>query len=69
MQAIAIAASGVAAATARFDASAQRTARDPLANLAEETIERIQAETALKANVSVMKTADEMTGALLDILA
>ena len=69
MQAIAIAASGIASAIARFDASAQTTARDPLANLAEETVERIQAETALKANVSVMKTAEEMTGALLDILA
>jgi len=69
MQAIAIAASGIASATARFDASAQRTARDPLANLAEETVERIQAETALKANVSVIKTADDMTGALLNILA
>lgn len=69
MQAIAIAASGIASAIARFDASAQATARDPLANLAEETVERIQAETALKANVSVMKTAEEMTGALLDIMA
>jgi len=69
MQAIAIAASGIAFATTRFDASAQRTARDPLANLGEEIVERIQAETALKANVAVMKTADDMTGALLDILA
>ena len=69
MQAIVIAASGIASATARFDASAQRTSRDPLANLAEETVERIQAEVALKANVSVMKTADDMAGSLLDILA
>ena len=30
---------------------------------------RFGAEIALKANVSVLKTADEMTGALLDILA
>ena len=40
MQAIAIAAAGIAAASARFEA-----------------------------NVSVLKTADEMTGTLLDILA
>jgi flagellar basal body rod protein FlgC len=69
MQAFAIAASGVADATARFAASAERTARDPLADLAGESVERIQAEVALKANVAVLKTADEMYGNLLNILA
>lgn len=69
MQAHAIAAAGIASATARFDASARRTAANPLADLAGEIVERVTAEIALKANVSVLKTADEMTGALLDILA
>jgi hypothetical protein len=69
MQAFAIAAAGVADATARFSASAARTARDPLRNLAGETVERIGAEVALKANAAVLRTADEMTGTLLDILA
>jgi flagellar basal body rod protein FlgC len=69
MQAIAIAAAGIASATARFEASARRTAADPLADLAGETVERLGAEIALKANVSVLKTADDMAGALLDILA
>jgi hypothetical protein len=69
MQAIATAAAGIADATARFEASARRTARDPLENLAGETVERLTAEVALKANVSVLKTADEMTATLLDILA
>jgi flagellar hook protein FlgE len=69
MQAFAIAAAGVAHATERFAASAARTARDPLADLAGEAVERIGAETALKANVAVLKTADEMAGTLLDILA
>ena len=69
MQAFAIAASGIAAASARFEASVVRTARDPLENLAGETVERLTAEVALKANVSVLKTADEMYGSLLDILA
>lgn len=69
MQATAIAAAGIAGATARFEASARRTAADPLADLAGETVERMGAELALKANVSVLKTADAMTGALLDILA
>ena len=69
MQAFSIAASGVAAATARFDASARRTAIAPLDNLVAESVERIQAEVALKANASVLRSANEMTGTLLDILA
>ena len=69
MQAFAIAAAGVSAATDRFAASAVRTARDPLADLAGETVERMTAATALKANVAVLKTADDMTASLLDILA
>ncbi|MCS6622828.1 hypothetical protein N0B44_07900 [Roseibacterium beibuensis] len=69
MQATAIAAAGIASATARFEASARRTATAPLANLAGETVERLGAEIALKANATVLRTADEMTGALLDILA
>lgn len=68
MQAIAIAAAGIADATARFDASARRTASDPLGDLAGETVERLTAEVALKANVAVLKSADEMYGSLLDIL-
>ncbi len=69
MQAHAIAAAGIASASARFEASARRTAADPLADLAGETVERLGAELALKANVAVLKTADEMTGTLLDMLA
>ncbi len=69
MQAFTIAAAGVADAAARFGASAARTARDPLADLAGETVERMTAEVALKANVSVLKTADAMYASLLDILA
>ena len=68
MQAHAIAAAGIASASARFEASARRTAAAPLADLAGETVERLGAELALKANVSVLKTADEMTGTLLDML-
>lgn len=69
MQAFATAASGIASASARFEASAARTARDPLSDLAGETVERLTAAIALKANVAVLKTADEMAGALLDIRA
>lgn len=69
MQAFAIAAAGIAGASDRFAASAARTARDPFADLAGETVERMTAEAALKANVAVLKTADDMYGSLLDILA
>ena len=68
MQSFAIAAGGIAAATARFDASARRTAAAPLDNLAGEMVERLQSEVALKAHVAVLKTADDMTGTLLDML-
>jgi len=67
MQAIAIAAAGITAAAERFDASARRTAAAPLDNLVEETVERISAKVSFKANVAVLRTADEMLGALLDI--
>jgi len=67
MQASAIASAGVSTALVRFEASAQRTARNPLDNLAEETVERMQAKTAVAANAAVLRTADDMMGALLDI--
>ena len=69
MQVFAIAAAGIAGATDRFAASAVRTARDPMADLPGEMVERMTAETAFKANVAVLKSADEMYGSLLDILA
>ncbi|NBB62962.1 flagellar hook protein FlgE [Pseudomonas sp. ODNR1LW] len=69
MQVMSIAAAGLFSAQNRFDASARRTTSAPLDNLAEETVERIQAKTAFSANAAVIKTADEMSGTLLDMLA
>ncbi|WP_306002216.1 flagellar basal body rod C-terminal domain-containing protein [Brevundimonas sp. C43] len=69
MQALSIAAAGLTTAQNRFDSSAHRTATAPLDNLAEETVERIQAKTAFSANAAVLRTADDMTGTLLDMLA
>lgn len=69
MQAMPIAAAGLLDAAGRFDASARRTAVEPLDNLVEETVKRSQAESDFKANAAVLRTADEMTGTLLDILA
>lgn len=69
VSALSSAVSGIASATARFEASAARTARAPLDDLAGETVERMTASTELKANVAVLRAADEMTGTLLDMLA
>lgn len=77
MQALAIAAAGMNAAANRLSASAQRVASaDAHAETVEqlkdvdyvkERTEQISAETDFKANAKVIKTADEMTGALLNI--
>lgn len=69
MQALSIAAAGMADAQMRFETSARRTAQAPLDNSAEDVVEQIQAKTAFKANAAVLRTADDMTGTLLDILA
>ena len=77
MQALNIAAAGMFAATDRLSASAQRTAAwgleqtqaEQKIDLAHEAVEQISAKADFKANAAVAKTADEMTGALLDILA
>lgn len=69
MIASAIAAGGMAAAAARFEQSAVRTAQNPLENLETEMVERIQAKTEFSANIAVLRTADDMAGALLNILA
>ena len=69
MIASSIAAGGLAAAAARFEQSAQRTAQAPLDNLEAEMVQRIEAKTEFSANIAVLRTADDMAGALLDILA
>jgi hypothetical protein len=69
MQAMPIAAAGLLDAVGRFDASARRTAAAPLDNLVQETVARAQAADEVKANAAVIRTADEMTGTLLDMFA
>ena len=69
MQALPIAVAGMMTPQQRFEDSARRTAQAPLDNLAGETVERIQAKAALTANAAVVRTADDMTATLLDILA
>ena len=73
MDPIATAQYGMLAATRRFDASAGRVARMGVpgqeADLAREVVEQVTAKTELSANISVLRTAQDMTGDLLDILA
>jgi flagellar basal body rod protein FlgC len=63
-----IALSGIRSATARFEASATRVVQDPHADLAAEFVDQKLSEFAFKANVAVLKTANEMSKSLLDIL-
>ncbi|PTS86999.1 MULTISPECIES: flagellar basal body rod C-terminal domain-containing protein [unclassified Caulobacter] len=71
MQALAIAAAGMTAAANRLTASAERaaaaSARDGDVDPVREAVERVTAKTDFEANVAVAKTADRMTGALLDL--
>jgi flagellar hook protein FlgE len=77
VQVLNTAAAGMFAAADRLSASAQRTAAwgveesqaEQKIDLAHEAAEQISAKTDFKANAAVAKTADEMTGALLDIIA
>lgn len=72
MQAITSATAGLMAATQRLTASAERTASwglDSQVDLAKEAVEQVQAKVAFKANAEVIRTANDMTGMLLDMLA
>lgn len=68
MDALSIATAGLTRATDRFTASAIRTVA-PDADLGREVVEQVQAKTDFKANLAVIRTADEMAGTLLDMLA
>lgn len=80
MDPISIARGGLMAASARFEASAGRTARmgasDPATgaagedvDLASEAVEQVEAKRAFSANLGVIRVADEMWRALIDMQA
>ena len=77
MQVLNTAAAGMFAAADRLSVSAQRTAAwgleqsqaEQKIDLAHEAVEQVSAKTDFTVNAAVAKTADEMTGALLDIIA
>ena len=65
----AISLAGLHAAAARLEASAQRVASNRDSDLAAELVEQKMAEHAFKANLITLRTANQMTKAMLDILA
>ncbi len=70
MDAISIARGGVAAAERRFEAAASRIVQGSAAgdaDLAEGMVEMVQAKHQFSANLQVIRFADEMWRALLDI--
>ena len=68
MNAIGTATQGMISAVQRFDASAVRTVQGN-GDLVSEAVAQTDAKTTFSASAAVLRTADEMTGSLLDILA
>jgi hypothetical protein len=63
---------GLMAASRTFDASARRVATagaDSDVDLGTEVVNQITAKQSFSANLGVLRTADEMMGDLLDIIA
>ncbi len=70
MNAITTAAAGMTAAAARLDIAASRIASGGAdADLVAGVVDQAEAGAAFRADAAVARTADQMTGALLDILA
>ena len=62
-----IAIAGLKASTARFASSANRVVENRDGDLAAELVQQKLAALDFKANIAVLKTADKMTKAALDI--
>jgi flagellar basal body rod protein FlgC len=61
---------GIRTAQARFDASAQKVVQNaPTTDLVSEFVNQLEARNAFVANIAVLKTADEITGRVLDLKA
>jgi len=73
MNPIAIAQYGLIAATNRFSESAQRVAKMSIdgvdVDLVREIVDMKLAQAGVSANAAVIRTADQMQGVVLDILA
>ena len=69
ISAIGSAMSGMATALNRFDRSAARTAQPDPADPVGDRVEQITAQRSFEANLATVRTADEMLGSLIDIVA
>ncbi len=69
MSALSIGESGLTMAAARFDRSAVKTADDISQgkDVVSDFVEQVQSRAAFEASISVVKTADQMTGRLLNM--
>ena len=69
MSALSIGANGITAASARFDYSAAKTVDDTAQgkDVVSDFVEQAQSRAAFEASISVVKTADQMTGVLLNM--
>ena len=70
MDPLSVARYGLMAASARFEASAERTARmsaDDSVDAGAEVVEQVQAKHQFSANLGVIRVADEMWRALMNI--
>lgn len=61
--------SGMAAAVDRFDRASARIAQPAPPDLIGDRVQQITAQHAFEANVATVRTADEMIGTLIDIVA
>lgn len=74
ISAMQIGAYGAMAASQRFDKQAQQTVQDsvsdaPTGDIVSDFVGQLNARTAFEASISVIKTADDMIGQLLNIKA
>jgi hypothetical protein len=64
------AADGIAQAFSRLEAAASRIASpDATASLPEAAVDLVEAKTAARANMAVLRASDDLLGNLLDVLA
>jgi len=61
--------SGMASATNRFDRASARIAQEPQADPVGDRVAQLTAAHAFAANVATVRTADDMLGTLINIVA
>jgi hypothetical protein len=69
ISAIGSAMSGMASAIDRFDRASARIAKPEAADLVHDRVEQLGARRAFEANLATVRTADDMIGSLIDIVA